>query len=149
VHTGVPAGSGWERSSDRAGVFLWSFLNQTPILEGVRRKRNALRDLKSCAARRDRGQRCWEGARRGRQSEELGRLACRPPAYRQGAFPPKRTLVSSGLPLEYPGVLTQLSKVEHLSARLVCRRVPSHRGVLLRARCLSHFPGVAWYPRVP
>ena len=63
---------------------------------------HGMTENRMCAARGDQARRCRRGAGRGRPLEEPRRLGRRPPADRQGAVPPMRPLVRSGLPLDPP-----------------------------------------------
>jgi hypothetical protein len=104
VHVSVPGGTDWERSSDRPSD-LWGLFVSENVSRRKTKNRHRMTEKSMCAARDDPAQRCREGTRRGRQGEEPGRLLCRPSAYRQGALPPMRTLVCSGVPPRSPGVL--------------------------------------------
>jgi hypothetical protein len=163
---GSDAGGASPRTARR--VFFGSFRCKMR-LQSVFRMKTHLRRMtepSACAARGDRARRCRGGVARGRQGEDVGRLVCRPPASRQGAVSPMRTVVCAGVPLgppraphtaalEYPGVprmreysitlgvLTQLSTVEHSLARAGAGVfLPSHRGGFLRARCCRRCRGV-------
>jgi hypothetical protein len=84
TYMGVPIGSGVAARVPGFGV----------LLAAERAVRAFPVACTKIEARDDPAQRCCEGARRGRQGEAPRRLACRPPADRQGALP--RTVVCAG-----------------------------------------------------